>query len=72
MSGPGVNPLITGESAPSIRTMPTNEEIIERALHRIDAGYVFPDKAQVIAAGIRSRSRPVRTRASTGRRSARR
>ncbi|MFB6823072.1 S41 family peptidase [Streptomyces virginiae] len=35
--------------------MPTNEEIIERALHRIDAGYVFPEKTQVITAGIRSR-----------------
>ncbi|MCX5174661.1 S41 family peptidase [Streptomyces virginiae] len=35
--------------------MPTNEEIIERALHRINAGYVFPDKAVVIEAGIRSR-----------------
>lgn len=50
-----MNPLITGELAPSIRIMSTNEEIIERALHRIDTGYVFPDKAQVIQAGIRSR-----------------
>ncbi|MER6448677.1 S41 family peptidase [Streptomyces venezuelae] len=35
--------------------MTTNEEIIERALARITEGYVFPDKAVAIEAGIRSR-----------------
>ncbi|WKD30606.1 S41 family peptidase [Streptomyces xanthophaeus] len=35
--------------------MPMNEEMIERALDRIGAGYVFPDKAVVIEAAIRSR-----------------
>ncbi|MEU7601304.1 S41 family peptidase [Streptomyces sp. NPDC041003] len=35
--------------------MPTNEKIIERALDRIVAGYVFPEKAVVIEAAIRSR-----------------
>ncbi|MFE9480668.1 S41 family peptidase [Streptomyces spororaveus] len=35
--------------------MPTNEEIIERALDRIGAGYVFPDKALVVGAAIRGR-----------------
>ncbi|MFD9476593.1 MULTISPECIES: S41 family peptidase [Streptomyces] len=35
--------------------MPMNEEIIERALDRIGAGYVFPEKAVVIEAAIRGR-----------------
>ncbi|WP_314247100.1 S41 family peptidase [Streptomyces kutzneri] len=35
--------------------MSMNEEIVERALDRIGAGYVFPDKAVVIEAAIRSR-----------------
>ncbi|MFF4422961.1 S41 family peptidase [Streptomyces sp. NPDC001549] len=35
--------------------MPMNEEIVERALDRIGAGYVFPDKAVVIEAAIRGR-----------------
>ncbi|MFG2987749.1 S41 family peptidase [Streptomyces sp. NPDC048257] len=35
--------------------MPTNEEIIERALDRIGAGYVFPGKVGVIEAAIRGR-----------------
>ncbi|GGS23098.1 hypothetical protein Snoj_24600 [Streptomyces nojiriensis] len=35
--------------------MPKNEEIVERALDRITAGYVFPDKAVVIEAAIRGR-----------------
>ncbi|MFE6833875.1 S41 family peptidase [Streptomyces sp. NPDC057705] len=35
--------------------MPTNEQIIEQALDRITAGYVFPEKAAVIEAAIRSR-----------------
>ncbi|WP_405828558.1 S41 family peptidase [Streptomyces sp. NBC_00105] len=35
--------------------MPTNEQIIEQALDRITAGYVFPEKAVVIEAAIRSR-----------------
>ncbi|QES58503.1 peptidase S41 [Streptomyces venezuelae] len=35
--------------------MTTNEEIIERALARITEGYVFPDQAVAIEAGIRSR-----------------
>ncbi|MDX3539426.1 S41 family peptidase [Streptomyces sp. MB09-01] len=33
--------------------MPTNEKIIEQALDRIAAGYVFPEKAVVIEAAIR-------------------
>ncbi|MFF4447734.1 S41 family peptidase [Streptomyces sp. NPDC001502] len=35
--------------------MPMNEEIVERALDRIGAGYVFPEKAVVIEAAIRGR-----------------
>ncbi|WP_404961588.1 S41 family peptidase [Streptomyces sp. 147326] len=35
--------------------MPTNEQIIEQALDRIAAGYVFPEKAVAIEAAIRSR-----------------
>ncbi len=35
--------------------MPTNEEIIESALARIGAGYVFPEKAVVVDAAIRGR-----------------
>ncbi|MFG2230732.1 S41 family peptidase [Streptomyces sp. NPDC048723] len=35
--------------------MPTHENIVERALDRIGAGYVFPDKAVVIEAAIRGR-----------------
>ncbi|MFD6969208.1 S41 family peptidase [Streptomyces sp. NPDC059979] len=35
--------------------MPTNEQVIEQALDRIGAGYVFPEKAVVVEAAIRSR-----------------
>ncbi|MEV7441748.1 S41 family peptidase [Streptomyces sp. NPDC091204] len=35
--------------------MPTNEQIIEQALDRIGAGYVFPEKTVVIDAAIRGR-----------------
>ncbi|MFE7099739.1 S41 family peptidase [Streptomyces erythrochromogenes] len=35
--------------------MPTHEEIIERALERIGAGYVFPEKAADIDAAVRRR-----------------
>ncbi|MFJ9549000.1 S41 family peptidase [Streptomyces erythrochromogenes] len=35
--------------------MPTHEEIIERALERIGAGYVFPEKAVDIDAAVRRR-----------------
>ncbi len=35
--------------------MPTNEHVIEQALDRIVAGYVFPEKAAVVDAAIRSR-----------------
>ncbi|MFE9933092.1 S41 family peptidase [Streptomyces sp. NPDC005533] len=35
--------------------MPTNEQIIEEALDRIGAGYVFPEKTGVIDAAIRGR-----------------
>lgn len=35
--------------------MPTNEEIIEQALRRISAGYVFPEKTPHIDAAIRRR-----------------
>ncbi|MEJ8640305.1 S41 family peptidase [Streptomyces sp. MS1.HAVA.3] len=35
--------------------MPTNEHVIEQALDRIGAGYVFPEKAVVVEAAIRSR-----------------
>ncbi|MFE2170116.1 S41 family peptidase [Streptomyces sp. NPDC059447] len=35
--------------------MPTNEQIVEQALARITAGYVFPDKATAIEEAIRIR-----------------
>ncbi len=35
--------------------MPTNEQIVERALGRIEAGYVFPEKVVDIDAAIRRR-----------------
>ncbi|MEU3722874.1 S41 family peptidase [Streptomyces sp. NPDC031705] len=35
--------------------MPTNEHVIEQALERITAGYVFPEKAAAVAAAIRER-----------------
>ncbi|MFB8398382.1 hypothetical protein [Streptomyces yangpuensis] len=35
--------------------MPTHEEIIERALERIGAGYVFPEKTEAIDAAVRRR-----------------
>ncbi|EFL16422.1 S41 family peptidase [Streptomyces sp. C] len=35
--------------------MPTNEQVIERALERISAGYVFPEKTGAVEAAIRRR-----------------
>ncbi|MGE7385097.1 S41 family peptidase [Streptomyces sp. NPDC004126] len=35
--------------------MPTNEQVIEQALERITAGYVFPEKTGAVEAAIRAR-----------------
>ncbi|MFD0354579.1 S41 family peptidase [Streptomyces sp. NPDC127110] len=35
--------------------MPTNEQVVERALERISAGYVFPEKTAAVEAAIRRR-----------------